>query len=498
MATVRTWKCEVCGYVHEGPEPPETCPVCGVGKEMFSPLEFAPEPVAPSPPPNAWRCTVCGHIHEGDHPPETCPVCGVDAGLFEPIAPEKPVTSAPQGPRIVIVGAGIAGVIAAARARETSSDVQITLVAKEQGLPYYRLNLTRFLANEVTENDLPLYPETWFEKNHIELIHGDCTAIDRQSRQVLLRDDRRLAYDRLILAIGSHPFVPPIAGVTRQGVHSFRTLSDAKALAALAGPARRCVCIGGGLLGLEAAGALRKRGCEVTVLEGFGWLLPRQLAQPAGQMLQDHLQKLGVHVITNARIKQIDGDEAVRAVQLEDGTELPADLVVLSTGVRPNSVLARQCGLVVKHGVVVNDRMETSDATIFAVGDLAEHRGQVPGLWPFSYAQGAVAGVNAAGGSAEFHGMPRSNQLKVLDVSMVSIGEFQPADASFRVFELQEPGKYLRLVCRDGALVGANLYGDAALSSLVREAVESGRPLAEQLELLKHIPALRTSCERGA
>ncbi len=234
------------------------------------------------------------------------------------------------------------------------------------------------------------------------------------------------------------------------------------------------------------------------VLEGFGWLLPRQLAEPAGKMLQSYLAGLGMDIRCSVRVKELVGDEAVRGVRLEDGTEVPADFVVLATGVRPNSYLARQCGLEVDKGVVVNDRMETSDPTIYAVGDLAQHRGQLPGLWPFSYAHGAVAGANAAGGNAEFHGMPMSNQLKVLDVQMFSIGQIQPLDGSYRVLEEASDNRYLRLVCHDGKLVGANLYGDASLSGTIREAVESGKPILALGDLLKKLPALRDMCERGA
>jgi nitrite reductase (NADH) large subunit len=328
-------------------------------------------------------------------------------------------------------------------------------------------------------------------------MQGDCVAIDRSAKEVVLRDERRITYDRLILANGSHPFVPPLLGATREGVHTFRTLQDTKALLAHAAPGKRCVCIGGGLLGLEAAGALRKRGCEVVVLEGFGWLLPRQLAEPAGRMLQSHLVGLGIEVHCDVRVKELVGDECVRAVKLHDDTEIAADFVVLATGVRPNSYLARRCGLEVEKGVVVNDRMETSDPSIYAVGDLVEHRGQVPGLWPFSYAHGAVAGANAAGGSAEFHGMPASNQLKVLDVHAFSVGQIQPLDGSYRLHESTDEGGYVRLVCRDGRLVGANLYGDATLAAELREAVESGKQILELTDLMKKMPALREMCERG-
>ena len=495
MATVRTWKCEVCGYIHEGPEPPETCPVCGVEKDLFSPMEVVEEASVEQA---AWRCTVCGYVHEGSEPPETCPVCAVESGLFEPVAAESETSAAPAGSRIVIVGGGVAGVVAAARAREASSDVRITLILKEPELPYYRLNLTRLLAGEVAEDELPLHPRAWYEERHIELVEGDCTLIDREAKEVVLRDERRLGYDRLILANGSHPFVPPIAGVTREGVYPFRTLADTRALLKLAGPGRRCAIVGGGLLGLEAAGALRKRGCEVVVLEGFGWLLPRQLAEPAGAMLQRHLEKKGIQIRCNVRVKALVGDEAVRGVRLEDGPDVPVDFVILATGVRPNSYLARQCGLEVDKGVVVDDQMQTSDPAIHAVGDLAQHRGMLPGLWPFSYAQGAVAGANAAGGHADFHGMPMSNQLKVVDAHVFSIGQIQPSDGSYDVHEETAEDSYLRLVCHDGRLVGANLFGDASLSGLIREGVESGKQIPELVELNKKIPALREMCERRA
>lgn len=500
MATVRTWKCEVCGYVHEGPEPPETCPVCGVEKELFSPMEVVEDAPAAAQAPSkaAWRCTVCGYVHDGSEPPETCPVCGVESGLFEPISEEPEKPAAPTGPHVVVVGGGIAGVVAAARAREASSDVRISLITKEPGLPYYRLNLTRLLAGEVSEDELPLHPRSWYEERHIELIEGDCTSIDRTAKEVVLRDERRVAYDRLVLANGSHPFVPPIAGATREGVYAFRTLADTRALLELAGPAKRCAVVGGGLLGLEAAGALRKRGCDVVVLEGFGWLLPRQLAEPAGVMLQRHLEKSGMQIRCSVRVKELVGDEAVRGVLLEDGSEVPADFVVLATGVRPNSYLARKCGLEVDKGVVVDDRMQTSDPAIYAVGDVVQHRGTVPGIWPVSYAQGAVAGANAAGAETDYHGMPMSNQLKVVDVHVFSIGQFQPSDGSYEVHEEASEGKYLRLVCHDGKLVGANLYGDASLSGPIREAVESGKQIPELVELSKKVPALREMCERRA
>ena len=238
------------------------------------------------------------------------------------------------------------------------------------------------------------------------------------------------------------------------------------------------------------AGALSRRGLAVTVLEGFGWLLPRQLAEPAGRRLKEHLEEVGIQVRSAVRVESIEGDERVRGLRLVGGEDLPTDLVVVATGVRPNSYLARACEMDVDKGVLVDDRMVTSDPAIYAAGDVAEHRGRVYGIWPASHAQGTVAGINAAGGSAEFTGLAPSNRLKVLDVDLYSIGEVAAGDASYGVVEEEVGGSYRRFVMRDGALVGANLFGDTALATLVRAAVESGRQLAEHPDLLAAVPAL--------
>jgi nitrite reductase (NADH) large subunit len=251
------------------------------------------------------------------------------------------------------------------------------------------------------------------------------------------------------------------------------------------------VCIGGGLLGLETAAALRARGASATVLEGFEWLLPRQLARPASELVQQHLEQLGIAVQCGARVAEIVGDEEVRGVRLANGRELPADVVVLATGVRPNSYLALQSGLEVKRGVVVDDGMRTSDSSILAAGDVAEHRGVVYGLWPIALEQGAVAGANAAGADRSFCGAQPANQLKVLDLPVFSVGQFAPGDAADTVVEHRDGSAYRHLVCHDGALVGANLIGDMRLAGAIKSAIETGQQLAELPELLQQLPELR-------
>jgi nitrite reductase (NADH) large subunit len=462
---------------------------------MFARFEVA-APVAPVPRrARVWRCRVCGYLHEGDEPPDECPVCSAGKEEFEPadeVAAVAAVSAAAQ--RVVIVGGGVAALTAAEHARRAAPACALTLVAREPGLPYYRLNLTRLLAGDVDEASLTMQPQAWFDEARLDLRHDEVVAIDRERREVRLQGGATLPYDRLVLANGAHPFVPPIPGVDRAGVLPFRTHADARALLERARAGAPCVCIGGGLLGLEAAGALARRGMRVTVVEGFGWLLPRQLAEPAGHLLERHLTGLGMTVRCAAKVEAIEGAEAVTGVRLAGGELLPAELVVLSAGVRPNSHLARQAGLDVKSGVVVDDRMVTSDPSILAAGDVAEHRGVVYGIWPAAYAQGAIAGANAVGGALEFRGLPPSNRLKVLAVDVYSIGQAQPGDASFMIYERTQGDRYVRLVCRDGALVGANLYGDTSLAGAVKEAVEGAQQVAAAPALRAAFPDLLATC----
>lgn len=434
----------------------------------------------------AWRCILCGYVHQGDTPPDACPICGAPASDFEPVEERPPATpaaaaDAPES-RIVILGAGIAGVSAAESARRTSPHARIVLLSAEMDLPYYRLNLTRFLAGEVAETDLALHAANWYEENGIELRLGsEAAAIQPPDRVVALAGGETLPFDRLIIAAGAHAFLPPMQGSGMQGVHTLRHLDDARALTGAVQPGIRCVCVGGGLLGLETAGALVRRGAEVTLLESHSSLMPRQLNARAGDILGRYAEGLGLRLRKQARTKEIAGGGQVRLVVLEDGSCLDADLVVVATGVRSNTHLARAAGLHVQQGIVVDDSLLSSQPGVHAAGDVAEHRGVLYGSWQAAQSQGAIAGINAAGGRAEFRGIPRSHTLKVLGLGMTSIGQFEPLDGSYRVVEEEAGSEYRRFVFHDGRLAGAVLLGNTRLASACSCSIEEHRDFSALL-----------------
>ena len=469
------WRCTVCGYVHRGPEPPESCPVCGASRSEFEPYV---EPGVPlrAPTPRRWICSVCGYVHEGPEPPDVCPVCSAGRGAFEPGPEAEAPAATARGCRVVIIGAGIAGVAAAEAVRQAAPDAPITLLSQETDLPYQRINLTRYLAAEVRRDDLALHPEGWYGEKGIVLRRGaEVARLDLAGRAVELREGERIPFEKLILACGAHPFVPPVPGADRGGVFSLRTLSDADRILDGVRPGARIACIGGGLLGLETAGALARRGADVTVIESHGALMPAQLDPRAGARLAEHVKSLGIQLRSAVHVKELSGVDRVTSVLLEEGDSVPADVVVLATGVRSSTWLARQAGLEVKRGVVVDNRLATSHPDVHAAGDVAEHLGVLYGNWAVAQGQGALAGMNAAGLDAPFGGVPRSHTLKVLGLDVVSIGQFTPLDGSYRAFADETEGAYRSFVFRDGVLVGANLVGDASLAGKVKAAIESRR-----------------------
>ena len=480
-APASLWRCSLCGYVHEGATAPESCPVCGADQAEFGPYEASSGAPAKAPG-ERWQCLACNAIISGPTPPAECPVCGASHETFEPAG--LPGTTLAGEARIAVIGAGIAGVSAAEAIRQAAPNAVVTLISRESALPYYRLNLTRYLAGDISVGELPMHPEDWYAQNGITLQRdAEVFQVDAERGSLVTSDGRSTDFDGLVLAVGSHPFMPPLDGTTLRGVFAVRTAQDAEALLqAVTGGGGPVVCIGGGVLGLETAGALARRGVEVTLLESHEWLMPRQLNRRAAQRLERTVRGQGIRLICEARTAALLGPAgAVSGVRLVDGTVLPARVVVITTGVRPNTSLARRIGLDVATGIIVDNRMRTSHPKIYAAGDVAEHHGVLYGLWGASLTQGTIAGLNAAGADIPFLGMPRTSSLKVLGLDVISVGQFQAQDGSWVVVDGEDQQRYRHFVFRDGIMVGAILMGEGGLGLATRKAIEGKQSFAALL-----------------
>lgn len=469
-----TWRCTICGYIHQGPAAADCCPVCGASAAEFE-LFKAPPPQPVIQETKQWRCLNCNYIHDGNNPPDLCPVCGVSPEHFEAlqavISDDNPI----ENPIcVVIIGGGIAGVSAAEAIRNVSQESSITLISSEPCIPYYRLNLTRYLADEIDSASLPIHPESWYADNRIDLLSGRIIKeISTDKQTVKLADDSMLNYDKLILAMGSHSFIPPIAGTELGGVFTLRTAEDARTIIHNLESGTSCVCIGGGVLGIETAGALAKRGGDITLLESHEWLMPRQMNAEAAAILESHMATLGVKLRKNAVTRELQGtNNMVNGVVLQDGERLPCGMVIICTGVRPNTHLARKASLEVNQGIVIDNYLRTSNPNILAAGDVAEHNGTVYGIWGPSQFQGTIAGLNAIGIKTAFGGLPRSNGLKVLGLDMLSIGQFTPADGSYRVIKDRNDDVYRHFVFHDGKMIGCILLGNTEPAPIIKKAIE--------------------------
>jgi NAD(P)H-nitrite reductase large subunit len=291
---------------------------------------------------------------------------------------------------------------------------------------------------------------------------------------VRLATGEKLPYDRLIIATGSSSFVPEIDGFGAPGTFVLRTADDALGLRSFAQRhgARRAVVAGGGLLGLEAAYALHKLGLRTTVLERGDRLLRRQLDTRASELLRAYLEGLGLEILTDAATMGLSANGRVRLAHLTDGNAVAADVFLVAAGIKPNTELARDAGLAINRGVLVDERMRTSDPAILAAGDVVEHAGAVDGLWPVAVEQAEVAADNAVGGDKLYGGSIPFTILKVVGVELTSVGRFEQ-QAGDQVVAIEEPGgRYRKLVIEDGRIVGAILLGYSREVAAVRTAIK--------------------------
>ena len=471
---MNSYICLICGYVHVGDAPPEHCPICDAPSSQFE-LMASPKVIEGT---NGFKCLNCDYSYEGTTPPEVCPVCGMGADSFEAIGLKEGSVVDTDIKRVVILGSGIGAVSAAEKLRQMNSSIEITIVTNEMKLPYYRLNLTRYLADEVSEGSLCIHPQYWYDEQHIQVFKNRViTDIDIENNKIVATDGLEVTYDRLIIALGAHPFIPPIEGVSDAGISCLRSVDEAKAIKSQIKEGTSVLVIGGGVLGLEAAAAMATIGGKVTIAEGSPWLMPRQLNDKGAGYVAQSLNNMGVEVVYNYRSTKALKVGNLTKVYGVDGQVIEAEMVVLATGVRPNTYLARKAGIEVNRGIVVDDYMRTSVENIFAVGDVTEHYGIAYGLWNIAQFQGSIAAMNLLGVKTPFGGVPRSNALKVLDVALFSIGEIEGNDASYIGIEKSDSTSYIRCLIRDQVVVGAIAIGYGDRHHKIKKLVESKQHL---------------------
>ena len=375
--------------------------------------------------------------------------------------------------KILIIGAGIAGLNAAKSAREVDNNCSITILELENTNTYIRTRIPHYISGEANLKEMMPYNDEWYVKNNLKLIKGiEVTSIDTNSKEVI-SNKGKFSYDSLIIASGAQPFQPPIKGVELSNIISIRSIYDADVAKNLSSKAKTCTIIGGGLLGLEMAWAISCLGCEVNIIEYNDRLLPRQTDHTASSLLFEALKKKGINVYLNAQTDEFIGKDVVDGVKLKDGRVIETDFVILSTGVRANISPFNDAGLDIGKAIKVDEYMKTNIEDVYAAGDAAEFNGNNYCIWPIAVSQGKIAGSNASGKQLAYEDMRPHTQLKIPGITLFTIGDIFCEDCT--VFEEldKDKNRYLKFFLKDNRISGAIVFGDASLTLKVKKSVEN-------------------------
>ncbi len=376
-------------------------------------------------------------------------------------------------PNYMIIGNGVAGTTAAENIRKLDKEGNITIVTDEDFPFYYRVRLNEYISGDITEQGLIAKGEQWYRDKNIDLeLMTRIGRAELREKVIITENKKRLSYDRLLIATGSHSFIPPIKGSEKRGVFALRTIKDARNISAYARETEDIVLIGGGLLGLEAGNALQKLGKKVQVIEFFPRLLPRQLDVDGAKRLQEIMEGMGFSFRLGAKTQKIKGDDYVNSVLLEGGETLPAEMVIISAGVRPNIELAEPLGLDHDKGIKVDERLQTNQPDIYAAGDVAEFRGMPYGIWPAAMEQGKIAGTNMGGGDMIYEGTTMANTLKVVGVDLASAGNID-AENELESRIITDEKVYKKIVIENNQIIGCIMLGNTKDFNKITKAISA-------------------------
>jgi nitrite reductase (NADH) large subunit len=383
---------------------------------------------------------------------------------------------------LVIVGNGMAAArLVDELVKSALGRYAIAVIGDEPRLAYNRVLLSSVLAGETASHEIELRPASWWRDHGVTLKYGCvATEIDVGRRELKIAGEESVAFSKLVLATGSAPLRLNVPGADLAGVHTFRDSRDVDLLLTLAAQKKRVVVVGGGLLGLEAAYGLAKAGAPVTLIHLMDRLMERQLDAPAADLLKTLVERKGIDILLNANTARLHGDRVVEGVELTDGRSIDADAVIFAAGIRPNVALAKDAGISVNRGVVVDDQLQTDAADIFALGECAEHRGICYGLVEPAYEQARVLAQYFAGNNDSYRGSVVATNLKVSGVAVFSAGDFIATDgAETIVLNDARRGTYKKLVIANGRLTGAVLVGDTQDALWYLELIRRREPIAK-------------------
>lgn len=427
------------------------------------------------------KCLVCGEIF--DSSVEICPVCGVGAENFVPVADLDTGFRKDTAETFVILGGGTAALHAAKAIRLRNRTASIMMLSEENELPYDRPMLTKSMFGAVSNGAIASEKADWYTENRIDLrLNSKVEQLNPTQKEILLADGTRLSYDKCIYALGSSPFLPPITGRELPEVLAIRSIRDVETVNIWAKTAKNAVVIGGGVLGLEAAWELRKAGLGVTVLENAPVLLAGKADADTVSLLTEIAAEKGISILTNAKVAAISGTDHVSGVQLADDTEIAADFVLLSTGVRANIAIAQAAGLDTDRAVLVNKNMESSIAGIYAAGDCAEFCGANIALWAVAQEMGRIAGANAAGEPLSYQPEMQGISFHGMGTSLFAIGDVgTKAEISYKTVEIEDKKKQTlaKLWFQNNILCGAVLVGDTSSMAKLTAAVQTKKCFSE-------------------
>lgn len=430
------------------------------------------------------KCLVCGEIFDSSL--EVCPVCGVGRENFVPVEEESNDYRRDTRNFYVILGGGAAGFYAASAIRQRDKTGSIVMLSNEPYRPYNRPMLTKSIMADLNQDQIAIEEEKWYEENNIHLLlDKQVTAIDRENKEIITADGMKLAYTKLIYALGSECFIPPIPGSDKEQVVAIRRLEDTRKIETLLPEVTNVVVIGGGVLGLEAAWEMKRAKCNVTVLELAPLLMGRQLDEGAAEMLKTISQNQGIAIHTGVQITEILGEDQVTGVKLGSGEVIPADLVIVSAGVRANVEPAKSAGIETDRALVVNERMETNVQDIYACGDCAQYQGVNYAIWPQAVEQGKVAGANAAGDNLVYETVPAALNFHGMRTALFAAGDNgKNPNLIYKTVEFKDMAKkqYKKYYFLNNRLCGVILIGDVGDMARMSQLLEKHAAYQEVME----------------